>query len=148
MGILAKVHSPETRSQDSNPVCLQQQCSPTRHSIALHGLWAKSLPLSLASVPMLSYLLFQAKHFFLDPVQEHFLLYPQRKHTHQADSQDTWYSSNLTSLPMGLEAFPGRPRATPTLAVLASSMLKPVPSEFKVPGWGLSPLTGHWQGFG
>lgn len=70
--------------------------------------------LFLFSVPMLSYLLFQAKHFFLDPIQEHFLLYPQRKHTLQAESQGAWYSSNLTSLPMGLGVFPGRLWATST----------------------------------
>jgi hypothetical protein len=34
------------------------------------------------------------------------------------------------------------------LAALASNMLKPVPSELRVPGWGLPPLTGHRQGFG
>lgn len=50
--------------------------------------------------------------------------------------------------PQGLGAFPGRQWATSTSVILVASMLKPVPSEFRVPGWGLSPQTGHWQGFG
>lgn len=114
---------------------LPQQFSPIRHPAASHRLgripaselyilFFFSVSVDLPSPPR--------KHIFLTQSTSLLFCIPGES-THQTESQETLYSSSLTSLPMGLRAFPGRPWAGPNLAVSAASMLKPVPSEVGVP---------------